>query len=58
MRYYVKEGKLFSTSCVLSDMSFSQITKEEYENRMNTAKENREQGTVTETSFESEVEIW
>lgn len=58
MKYYVNEGKLYSTCCVLSDSSFSQITKEEYENRMKTAKETREQGVAKEPYYESEVEIW
>ena len=58
MRYYVNGGRLLSCTTELSISSFTEISEEEYKERMDSAKNEREVGTVCDSFEESEVEEW
>ena len=50
MIYYAKDNVLYASEVVITDENFVEITEDEYNSRLNSAVENREQG-IPETDF-------
>lgn len=56
MIYYYKDNKVYSSVIRLSDKSFTELTKEEYDERKNNAILGRVQGTVIKTEMDAYLE--
>lgn len=58
MIYYAKDNILISTDMYLDNSQFKEITKDEYEQRIQMAIDNKEEGIPFENIVPGNCEMW